>query len=562
MEIPTTAGQTCRREEGIVMPKHDSRHGDEAGLQVTLEAHGPTEERIARVEEEVRKHPAVLEKVGKARWRLLITRLLEEDPEEKPRVAPAPADRFVTTGYDYTNDRALEVKGSLRAARRRLDIEDSAAQPWPTYEEFNDAVRILRRHPDLGPGLREGRLHPYRPMPPVVAAQRPDGRPERTLAVGLDPLKGETGHEIVGVRMAKRSVVRFPNGAPPSAQVRPRLCGLPDAAQPYVSGAAGQAWVTISQGGKVLWKFLVVRPAGSSGTNGSGIELKFVDYKGKRVLYKAHVPILNIKYGNDECGPFRDRQDVEGKFQAKGFDPVPAFRLCSAPATTILDSGFDAGKFNGVAVYVQGQEVVLVSEMEAGWYRYISQWRLATDGTIRARFGFSSVRDSCVCFVHHHHVYWRFDFDIVTAGHNRVQEFNDPALPEFAPSNWHDTLYEVSRPRDPSTNRKWRVDNTATGEAYDVVPGPEDGEAASSPDWPFPKGDVWIVRYHGGEIDDGSVAWGPPYEAGVDGWVNGESVLDQDVVLWYGAHFSHDIGAEPPGHFGEWVGPDLVPVSW
>jgi len=38
-------------------------------------------------------------------------------------------------------------------------------------------------------------------------------------------------------------------------------------------------------------------------------------------------------------------------------------------------------------VYVQGQEVVLVSEMEAGWYRYVSQWRLHTDGTIRPRFG-------------------------------------------------------------------------------------------------------------------------------------------------------------------------------
>jgi hypothetical protein len=133
-----------------------------AGIQVTIEAHGPTQETILRVEEGVRKHPAVLEKLGKARWRLLFTRLLEEDPEKKPRVAPAPADRFVTTVYDYTNDRALEVKGSLRA-RRRLDIEESAAQPWPTYEEFTDAVRIIRRHPDLGPVLREGRLRPTGP---------------------------------------------------------------------------------------------------------------------------------------------------------------------------------------------------------------------------------------------------------------------------------------------------------------------------------------------------------------------------------------------------------------
>jgi hypothetical protein len=346
------------------------------------------------------------------------------------------------------------------------------------------------------------------------------------------------------------------------AQAHNPICGLPNAFQPYLSATPGQAWVTISQGGTVLWRFLLVRPAASSGTNGSGVELRFVDYRGKRLLYRAHVPILNIKYDQPPCGPFRDRQDREGMFQASGSTPIPGFRLCSAPATTILDTGSDKGNFQGVAIYVQGSEVVFVSELEAGWYRYISQWRLSTDGTIRARFGFSSVQSSCVCNVHNHHVYWRFDFDVRTPGNNRVREFNDPCLPAFCPSNWHDKLYEISRPRDPARKRKWRIDNTATGEAYDLVPGPSDGVAASFADWPFPRGDVWILRYRSSEIDDGSVAWGPPYEAGLNTWVNGEPILNQDVVIWYAAHFRHDIGGEPPGNFGEWVGPDLVPVNW
>jgi hypothetical protein len=69
---------------------------------------------------------------------------------------------------------------------------------------------------------------------------------------------------------------------------------------------------------------------------------------------------------------------------------------------------------------------VVVSEMEAGWYRYVSEWRLHVNGTIAARFGFSAVSSSCVCIRHHHHAYWRLDFDIETAGNNRVMEFNDP----------------------------------------------------------------------------------------------------------------------------------------
>ena len=36
--------------------------------------------------------------------------------------------------------------------------------------------------------------------------------------------------------------------------------------------------------------------------------MRYVDYRGKRLLYRAHVPILNVKYNGDACGPYRDRQ--------------------------------------------------------------------------------------------------------------------------------------------------------------------------------------------------------------------------------------------------------------
>jgi Cu2+-containing amine oxidase len=288
--------------------------------------------------------------------------------------------------------------------------------------------------------------------------------------------------------------------------------------------------------------------------------LKYVDYRGKRVLFRAHVPILNVKYNGNACGPYRDWQNQEGMIQANGADVAPGFRLCNAPATTILNTGNDAGNYLGVAIYVQGREVVLVSEMQAGWYRYISEWRLHTDGTVRPRFGFSAVQSSCVCNVHHHHVYWRFDFDIRTAGNNFVREFNDPPL--FGTSKWHDKNFEIRRPRDPARKRKWRVENKSTGESYDIVPGPNDGVATTLPDSPFGRGDVWILRYHSTEIDDGSIATGPPYEAGLDGWVNGESINGADVVVWYGAHFTHDVAHDHPGEFGHVVGPDLKRGRW
>jgi hypothetical protein len=369
--------------------------------------------------------------------------------------------------------------------------------------------------------------------------------------VGLLPQSDELRHEIVGVNMIHRTVSRFEERAPERALAAAAACGLPNAGQSTASQSTpGEYQVTITRGGTTLWSFLVIRPAASSGTNGSGVELRNVTYRGKLVLYQAHAPILNVQYDGNACGPYRDWQFEEGMIQADGTDVAPGIRRCPTPAQTILESGTDTGNFLGVAIYRQGQEVVVVSEMEAGWYRYISRWRFHDDGTIRPRFGFSAVDSSCVCEIHHHHVYWRFDLDIGTAQDNMVREFNSP--PIVGSSNWHAFQFEAKRRRNPRRSRRWQVRNSQTGDAYDLIPGANDGVADD-----FGRGDVWILRYNNNEIDDGVVAIGPPYEADIDRFVNGEEVRSQDVVVWYAAHFSHDVH-EDVGHV---VGPVLRPVA-
>ena len=340
----------------------------------------------------------------------------------------------------------------------------------------------MRRHKELGPQLRSGALVPYRPMPPLVKTAQPDGRVERTVSVGLLPAgRRKTGHEIVGVNMIRRRVERYEGGAPATAIANAGVCGVPLAANQATTeqGVAGQAWVSVYLGTTLLWQFLAVRPSASSGASGSGIELRYVDYRGKRVLYQAHVPILNVRYDGDKCGPYRDWQYQEGMIQAAGTNVAPGFLLCPKPAKTIIDTESDKGTFLGTAVYVDGQEVVLVSELEAGWYRYVSEWRLHANGTIRPRFGFDAVSSSCVCNKHHHHVYWRLDFDVRTAARNVVREFNDP--PIVGASKWHDIKIEVMRLRDAAHERRWRVQHIPSGAAYDIVPGANDHTAAGDP---------------------------------------------------------------------------------
>ena len=539
-----------------------TRSKPDSAIQVTVKPFGPSTEALTAVGVRVMNLASVRKLLGRAKGRLLYVEALDDEDSDDKRAKPRPPSRFRATIRDDTGHRTLLVEGGLDDPGR-VAVAESALPPPPSDAEFAAAVKLVRSDAALAGPFAAGRFEPYQPIPALLLEQLPDGRIERRIAVGLLPRGDGAQHEIVGVDLARRRVFRFDDRLAPSAHPNDAgLCGVPhDAGQATAGkGTAGQVWVTVTQGGQTLWRFLAVRPAASSGTNGSGIELRYVDYKGKRVLYRAHVPILNVKYDVPPCGPYRDWQYQEGMIQAQGVDVAPGFRLCPTPAHTIMDTGSDSGNFLGVGVFVQGSEVVFVCEMEAGWYRYVSQWRLHANGTIRPRFGFAAVESQCVCNIHHHHVYWRLDFDIRSASNNRVREFNDPPL--TGASKWHTKLFEIRRPRDFARKRRWRIENTRSGEAYEVIPRTEDGIASAQPDWPFGRGDVWILRYRGSEIDDGVAAIGPPFEADIDRWVNGQSVSDHDVVLWYGAHFTHDVTHAGAAQHGHVVGPDLKPVRW
>jgi hypothetical protein len=535
---------------------------DASDLSVELEPFGPTPDDLESASRRLLAHSEVKKLLKGARYRVLSTVTLEADEARKIGARPRPPDRIRTVIYDYSNHRSLLVTSSV-SSPDEVTVEESGTQPAVTDEEFAEALRELQGDQEIGSLMRDRHLRTFRPIPPVIAEEMPDGRHRRLVTVGLLSNDRRGPHEIVAVDLFDHRVIRFPEHAPPgAAPPNNTLCGVPvDAGQRTANkGTAGQVWIRVKRGRTTLWRFLAVRPAASSGTNGSGIELRYVDYRGKRVLYRAHVPILNVKYDRDACGPYRDWQYEEGQIQAAGQVVAPGFMLCNGKAQTIMDTGSDTGNFLGVGIYVAGSEVVLVSEMEAGWYRYVSEWRLGADGTIRPRFGFAAVESRCVCNRHHHHVYWRFDFDILTAGGNRVSEFNQP--PIIGGQNWHTKHFEIRRPRDPARARRWRVEHVSSGAAYEIVPRPEDGIAAQMPDWPFGRGDVWILRYRGTEIDDSVVATGPPYEADLDRWVNGEAIQGRDVVVWYGAHFTHDVHEGGPATHGHIVGPDLHPVNW
>ena len=482
----------------------------------------------------------------------------EIDAEEQGKSAAARAavaGRWRAVVYDYALQRTLVLEGRLGDTVPDREYVRNI-QPNPSPAEWIEARDALLADREIGPRLRAGELIAYRPMPPVLTGG--DGR-RRLVTVGLLPrLAGhDATHEIVGVDLtggpAQRFAARAPNVA--VAGLGP-VCGAPPAAFQTTTGQGvpGSYAVTIRRGSTVYWTFTAVRPSASSGYAGSGVELRDIVYRGRKVLHRAHVPILNVKYDRDACGPYRDWQYQESFLRAPGTNVAPGFRLATAQPRTIIQSGSDTGNFLGTAVWIHGEEITLVAELEAGWYRYTSEWTLHTNGTIKPRFGFAAVQNSCVCNVHHHHAYWRFNFDIGGAGGDYVQQGSGTA--------WQLVPKETSAFRDAQYATRWRVGTRGSAAKYEIRPNATDGRAKASPDWPFPVGDLWFLRYRASEIDDGTAAVIGDVRVGLNRFVQNPSIDGTDIVVWYGAHFTHDQAGEEAGGHDHVVGPDLVPVSW
>jgi len=539
-------------------------------VNVKVVAVGLSQSQMDVVEKALPRNRSLAPLLQGANYRLLYT-------ESVDSAAAAPGrtnDRFRSVFYDYTRQRAIVVEGSLGQPDSAVAQVVKNWQPYVNDDEFQEAETVLMADPDFGPALQSHAATTYRPMPPVQGWADDGPVNERIVNVGLLPQPGSEDfqHQIVGVNLARRSVVRYPNNAPSRSRANPDdECAVPGAGQSTTRrGTAGQYQLTVTDtGGNELWNMLVLRPSISSGTNASGIELQNVTYKGHSVLKRAHVPILNILYVNGECGPYRDWLYQEGMFQADGTDIVgaPGFRDCgTTPATTVLETGNDTGNFRGVALYRIGTQVVLVTEMEAGWYRYIHEWSFDADGTIHPRFGFGAVRNSCTCLPHTHHAYFRFDFDI-DGPTNLITELPLGTNPNAGTR----IVSEEKILRDPDSPKYYQI--RGRQRSYLLYPGANDGVADA-----YGQADMWFLHWHDGptplkaEIDDGHQFFDPT-QADLDQFLTGENVRKQDSVIWYHASFLHLPDNPADGERTnssrvntltgpEVVGPDLVPVGY
>ena len=552
--VPVLAGENS--------PKRSKK---QSALRITAKSWGPQQADIESAKARVAASTSLRSMVDGTKHSRVSFEFIERESKSGGSLPPT---HFRVIYYDYTNDRTLVAVGDF-AGRETISVTEEAFQPIASPEEFQEAVDVLRGDAAFANLIKSGKLKPFEPMPDITVLE---GTVERLINVGLASEGSGAADEIVSVSLRRRAVVRHAAGAPASASAAPDNCGIANSGQGATGrGVAGQATITVQDGqGTTFWELLVLRPSASSGTRASGVEIRDVKYRGKSVLKRGHVPILNVQYVPQTCGPYRDWQYAEGFFNASATganDVAPGIRILAAGqvATTALETSNDTGNFQGVAVYADHGEVILVSEMNADWYRYIMEWRLGSDGSIKPRFGFGAVKNNCVCNVHHHHVFWRLDFDIVQPNNKvfRVERGRKFLVPLPA---------EMKQLKNLATNRGLLIQNSNGNEAYALVPNLFDGVADT-----FGVSDMWVLRYKTGatplqqELDDGfNQTTSQNAFIQIDNFLGGESIVDQDVVVWYGAHFIHNDGANvwnpdrSPEHItgDHVVGPDLRPVRW
>jgi hypothetical protein len=522
---------------------------DPAGDDVELlfEPVGPDPAVVDAFAASIGSLPVVQAETGGHRGRLLNFHLLQDEDPQTGVIGPT--SRFRAIYYDYEANRALDLFGDIGAPEAVVAVQ-TTAQPSPPLEEFQEAVELLLQDPELAARYADGEVRFLHSMPPLLDDE--DG--DRVITVGIS-YEGALGPaEIAGVNLSARAVVHFPGMTPPNASVTGFTCNPPvHSFEPGISrGTAGSARLRMRRQGAEVWSFNVTRPSVSSGTWGSGIEISDVRYRGKRILASAGVPILNVRYEGDTCGPYRDWQWQENGFMVGPIVSTPAPGIALVEwAKTMRELGDDSGNFHGVAAYfdVLREEIVLISELEAGWYRYATEWRFGLDGTIRPRFGFDAVENFCTCQAHSHHAYWRLDFHLGN-GQNQFGAL-DPVS-----GAWSQIAQEAQLVRNTDGAQRWRVRDSLSTDSVLITP-----HAGEDPADSYGIADLWFVVDDPDEVDDAGLTAHHPTAAAIPQFVNGQSMVNVDGVLWWAGHFLHD-DTDPTTNQTHTVEFTIRPESW
>lgn len=339
-----------------------------------------------------------------------------------------------------------------------------------------------------------------------------------------------------------------------------------------------------------------------SHSKNQGISYHHVFYTPKNasrrmVLFDASIAQIHVPY-DDNGARFHDVSDFGLGDDGNSNDNLVGLNATECPNGTL-------GYFNNKAAvchrtlsngsaYRKGtsrksSELLKVfSVSKVGQYIYGIEWNFHDDGRIKpsivatgALQRFSETADQShgwlvdsgnrVGLGHMHNFYWRLDFDIDGTGTNDiVQEINHDVWQGKRYKVITDFSNETARSVSPSTLRSWLVkDGSATNRkghkiSYEIRLD-EAGQRETGPSFePFTNNDFYVTRSQDCELfASHNASVNNCNTNNLSEFVNGESIVNQDIVAWVGVSFYHMPRSEDAPKMDAHVsGFQLIPRDW
>ena len=230
---------------------------------------------------------------------------------------------------------------------------------------------------------------------------------------------------------------------------------------------------------------------------------------------------------------------------------------------------------------LKGHNLSLFSVSPVGAYYYIPTWRFMDDGTIEPWMGATGalqrsggnesrgwkMGDGRTGISHLHNFFWKLDFDLnKTHADDIVEEINFPLVNGKRQREVTVFNSETSRKVNPDTMRRWRIRDKAIKNSnnhtmsYDIVLGETGHQDIGPASEPFTHNDFYVTRQNNNEK---FASHNPSGRKNLAEFVDGQSIANQDVVIWAGVTFYHMPRAEDAPHMdAHWSHLQIIPRDW
>lgn len=294
--------------------------------------------------------------------------------------------------------------------------------------------------------------------------------------------------------------------------------------------------------------------------HGSGLEVWWADFQGRRVLWRGTQPFAIVPYhrphpGSEPPPPEHSYKDgLDTKCGGASFTALKHI----APNTWASSAFNGANDLEAVVVNVDpvtdfGPARLMISaKFQCGWYQYVHSWEFDSDGGIHPRVAMGGqLNPNAPDTAHIHNFYFRIDLDIDGLfPHDVVEVFDHQSLNDPGGDTWNPITTQSKLLADPNTARKWRVRNTVSKNGLGQFRGYEIELPQLAGHTPYSTGDVWVTIYRGDSVQQGE---------GVGAANCSDSELENvyavgplntgtgsDIVLWAVVRAHHE-----PRHQGE-----------